>query len=45
MIKIIFKGDFYCTDFPDYKFLKDVLNDYGIERKNIKEWWKENDSI
>lgn len=40
-ICIIFKGDFYCTDFFDYKFLKDVMRDYGISRSSIKDWWKE----
>lgn len=40
-ICIVFKGDFYCTDFFDYEYLKDILNDYNIKRKDIKEWWKE----
>ena len=39
-IFIIFKGDFYATQFFNYKHLKDVLKDYNIKRNTIKEWWK-----
>jgi hypothetical protein len=39
-ICVQFIGDFYVTDFFDYKYLKDVMNDYGIKRSNIKCWYK-----
>lgn len=35
------KADFYVTDFFNYKYLKDILNNYNIKRKSIKNWWKE----
>ena len=38
-IVIIFKGDFYGTDFFGYKTLKAVMEDYGIKRNQIKEWY------
>lgn len=39
-ITIIFKGDFYGTDYFGYKHLSDIIKDYGIKRSMIKEWYK-----
>ena len=39
-ITIYFKGEFYGHDFFGYKYLGDVLRDYGIKRTAIKEWYK-----
>lgn len=40
-ICIRFYGEFYTQAFEGYKTLKEVMQDYGISRKSIKEWWKE----
>lgn len=40
MITIYFKGEFYAHRFEGYNTLKDVLRDYGIDRKQVKEWIK-----
>lgn len=40
-IVIIFKGDFYGTDFFGYDTLEAVMKDYGIKRSEIKDWYKE----
>ena len=39
-ITVIFKGDFYGTDFFGYNYLSEILRDYGIKRTTIKEWYK-----
>jgi hypothetical protein len=40
-ICVRFYGEFYTHTFEGYKTLKEVMQDYGISRKSIKEWWKE----
>ena len=40
-ICVRFYGEFYTHTFEGYKTLKDVMQDYGLSRKSIKEWWKE----
>lgn len=40
-IVIIFKGDFYGTDFFGYKSLKDLMKDNNIKRNEIKDWYVE----
>ena len=39
-ITIYFAGEFYAHDFKGYKHLKDVIRDYGFDRKAIKEWYR-----
>lgn len=40
-ICIRFKGEFYTHEFTGYKSLKEVVDNFGFDRKLIKEWWKE----
>lgn len=38
-IWIRFKGDFYASNYDGYTTLKSVMDDYGIKRSEIAEWW------
>lgn len=39
MIVIYFKGDFYAYEYEG-KTLAQVIRDYGLNRKMIREWYK-----
>lgn len=39
MIVVYFKGDFYAYEYEG-KTLAQVIRDYGLNRKMIREWYK-----
>lgn len=40
-IWIRFKGEGVACDFPGYRYLSEVLRDYGYPRRCVAEWWKD----